>query len=51
MPFTDKECPTCGATVHTDSLLEKQCLNCGDEYPDEMYEGVEDFYTPEEVDL
>ena len=52
MPLTDKECPNCGGVLHTDDLLEQECVTpgCGHTLPDELYSDVNEFYVPEGVD-
>lgn len=53
MPLTDFECPECGGVLHTDDLLEKECVTpgCGAELPDDLYDDVRPFYTPSDVDV
>lgn len=51
MPVTDIECPNCGGVLHTDDLLERECVTsgCGHELPSSLYDDARDFYTPQSV--
>lgn len=51
MPITKKKCPDCDGWLHTDDLIERECVTpgCGAELPEEIYDDVIGFYTPESI--
>lgn len=58
MSLTDVTCPDCDGYLHTDDLLERECVTpgCGATLPASLYEeeNIRAFYTPgsvmEEID-
>lgn len=56
--FSDKDCPFCGRSLHTDDEIEGECLNCGkswvkmeEERPEPVSEDYLKIPVPEDLDI